>query len=48
MFGCNIAHRGSVALSCMLYKIRYNPMLALYGASHSTIYSAVVVYYVPV
>ena len=29
---CDLAHRRSVALLCMLYKIRCNPMHPLYGA----------------
>ena len=29
---CDIAHRLSVAVLCMLYKIRCNPMHPLYGA----------------
>ena len=32
VFECDIAHRRSVAVLCMLYKIRYNPMHPLYGA----------------
>ena len=32
MFDCDIAHRRSVAVLCMLYKIRCNPMPPLYGA----------------
>ena len=32
MFECDIAHRRSVAVLCMLYKIRCNPMHPLYGA----------------
>ena len=31
-FECDIAHRRSVAVLSMLYKIRCNPMLSLYGA----------------
>ena len=31
MFGCDIAHRQSVTVLCMLYKIRCNPMHPLYG-----------------
>ena len=31
VFECNIAHRRSVAVLCMLYKIRCNPMHPLYG-----------------
>ena len=29
---CDLAHRRSVALVCILYKIRYNSMHSLYGA----------------
>ena len=32
MFECDLAHRRSVAVLCMLYKIRCNPMHPLYGA----------------
>ena len=32
VFEFYIAHRRSVAVLCMLYKIRYNPMHPLYGA----------------
>ena len=32
VFGCDIAHRRSVAVLCMLYKIRCNPMHPLNGA----------------
>ena len=32
VFECNLAHRRSVAVLCMLYKIRYNPMHPLYDA----------------
>ena len=32
VFKCDIAHRRSVAVLCMLYKIRCNPMHPLYGA----------------
>ena len=32
MFQCDIAHRRSVVVLCMLYKIRCNPMHPLYGA----------------
>ena len=32
MFKCDLAHRRSVAVLCMLYKIRCNPMHPLYGA----------------
>ena len=39
-FECNLAHRLSVALLCMLCKIRCNPMHPLYGA--------LIVPYVPV
>ena len=31
-FECVLEHRRSVAVLCMLYKIRYNPMHSLYGA----------------
>ena len=29
---CDLAHRRSVAVLCMLYKIKCNPMYPLYGA----------------
>ena len=32
VFECDIAHRRSVAVLCMLYKIRYNPLHPLNGA----------------
>ena len=32
VFECDLAHRRSVAVLCMLYKIRYNPMHPLYDA----------------
>ena len=32
MFGCDISHRRSVAVLCMLYKIRCNPVHYLSGA----------------
>ena len=32
MFECDLAHRRSVAVLCMLYKIWCNPMHPLYGA----------------
>ena len=32
VFECDIAHRRSVAVLCMLYKIRCNPVHPLYGA----------------
>ena len=32
MFECGLAHRRSVAVICMLYKTRCNPMDPLYGA----------------
>ena len=32
VFECDIAHRQSVAVLCMVYKIRCNPMYPLYGA----------------
>ena len=32
VFECDLAHRQSVAVLCMLYKIRCNPMHHLYGA----------------
>ena len=32
IFECDLAHRRSVAVLCMLYKIRCNPMHPLYGA----------------
>ena len=31
VFECNIAHSRSVAILCMLYKIRCNPLYPLYG-----------------
>ena len=31
MFECDLAHRRSVAVLCMLYKIRCNPLHPLYG-----------------
>ena len=32
LFECDISHRRSVAVLCMLYKIRYNPVHPLNGA----------------
>ena len=32
VFECDLAHRRSVAVLFMLYKIRFNPMHPLYGA----------------
>ena len=32
VFECDLAHRRSTAVSCMLYKFRCNPMHPLYGA----------------
>ena len=32
VYECDLAHRRSVAVLCMLYKIRCNPMHLLYGA----------------
>ena len=32
VLNCNLSHRRSVAVLCMLYKIRYNPMDPLCGA----------------
>ena len=32
VFECDISHRRSVAVLCMLYKIRFNPVHPLYGA----------------
>ena len=32
VFECDLAHRRSVAVLCMMYKIRCNPMHLLYGA----------------
>ena len=32
VFECDLAHRRSVAVLCMLYKIKCNPMHPLYGA----------------
>ena len=40
VFECDLAHRRSVTVLCMLYKIRCNPMHPLYGA--------LLVLYVPV
>ena len=40
LFECGLAHRRSVAVLCMLYKIRCNPMYPLCGA--------LLVQYVPV
>ena len=34
VFECDIAQRRSVAVLCMLYKIRYNAMHPLYAAHH--------------
>ena len=34
MFECDLAHRWSVAVLCMLYKIMCNPIHPLYGALH--------------
>ena len=34
VFECDIAHRRSVSVQCMLYKIRCNPMHFLNGALH--------------
>ena len=31
VFECDLAHRRSVAVLCMVYKFRCNPMLSLYG-----------------
>ena len=31
LLDCDLAHRRSVAVLCMIYKIRCNPMLPLYG-----------------
>ena len=41
VFECDPAHRRSLAVLCMLYKIRYNPI-------HSLLYGALPVLYVPV
>ena len=35
MFECDIEHCRSVAVLCMLYKVRCNPMHPRYGALHS-------------
>ena len=35
MFECDIAHCRSVAVLCMLYKIKYNPMHSLKGIIYS-------------
>ena len=32
LFECDLAHRRSLAVLCMMYKIRCNPMHPLYGA----------------
>ena len=32
VFECDLAHRRSIAVLCMLFKIRCNPLHALYGA----------------
>ena len=32
VFVCDLAHIQSVAVLCLLYKIRYNPLHPLYGA----------------
>ena len=32
VFACDLAHRRSVSVLCMLHKIRCNPMHPLYGA----------------
>ena len=32
VFECDISHRGSVAVLCMLYKIRFNPVHPINGA----------------
>ena len=32
VFDCDLAHRRSIAVLCMVYKIRCNPMHPLYGA----------------
>ena len=34
VFECDIAHRRPVAVLCMLYKIRCNPMHPVYGAQN--------------
>ena len=34
VFACDLAHRRSVSVLCILYKIRRNPMHPLYGALH--------------
>ena len=34
VFQCDLAHRRSVAVLCMLYKIRCNPLHPLYGDLH--------------
>ena len=36
VFECDISHLRSVAVLCMLYKLRYNPMHPLYGVLRST------------
>ena len=40
VFECELAHRRSVAVLCMLFKIRCNPLHSLYGAL-SVLYVAV-------
>ena len=50
VFECDLAHLLSMAISCMLYKIRCNPMHPLYGTlpesylSVRVIYGAVIAY----
>ena len=39
VFECQIAHRRTVAVLCMLYKIRCNPIHPLYGALHLCAFS---------
>ena len=42
VFACDLAHRRSVAVLCMLYKIRCNPVHPLYGALPGPYTSALV------
>ena len=42
VFGCDIAHRRSVAVLCMLHKISCNPIHPLYGALTRTVCASAV------
>ena len=42
---CNIAHRRTVAVLCMLYKFRFNLMRSLYGALYLSVYVPVLASY---